>query len=138
MPIKRKAAARNTKNQKSSADFTAVFSRVREVMKPYASLYNATTDSPKRYYLETKDGRYKGKPMMFGCVMMGKAYVSYHFFPLYVCPELTKKISKELKKRMQGKSCFNFKETDESLFKQLAELTAAGHQEFKKKWPAAD
>jgi hypothetical protein len=133
MPVKRKAAAHNMKKQKPNADFATVFSRLREVMKPYGSLYNATTDSPKRYYLETRDGRYKGKPMMFGCVMMGKAYVSYHLFPLYVCPELKKTISKELKKRMQGKSCFNFKETDEPLFKQLAELTAAGHQEFAKR-----
>ena len=134
MAIKRKAAA-HTKN-KSNTDFAAVFSRVREVMKSYDSLYNTTTDTPKRYYLETKDGRYRGKPVMFACVMLGKAYVSYHLFPLYVCPELKKTISKELKKRMQGKCCFNFKEADEALFKELADLTASGHRAFgKKEWP---
>ena len=117
MAVKRKAPANNTKRQKANGDFAAVFSRLRDIMKPYSSVYNATSDNPKRYYLETRDGRYKGKPMMFGCVMMGKAYVSYHLFPLYVCPELKKTVSKELKQRMQGKSCFNFKEADESLFK---------------------
>jgi hypothetical protein len=40
--------------------------------------------------------------MMFGCVIMGNAYVSYHLFPLYVCPELKRTISGELKKWMQG------------------------------------
>ena len=65
MAIKRKAAAHTKNKKKSNTDFAAVFSRVREVMKSYDSLYNTTTDTPKRYYLETKDGRYRGKPVMF-------------------------------------------------------------------------
>jgi len=39
-------------------------------------------------------------------------------------------MSPELKKRMQGKSCFNFKEVDEKLFKELARLTKAGAAKF--------
>ena len=39
-------------------------------------------------------------------------------------------MSPELKKRMQGKSCFNFKEVDENLFKELATLTKAGAAKF--------
>ena len=39
-------------------------------------------------------------------------------------------MSPELKKRMQGKSCFNFKEVDEQLFKELATLTKAGAAKF--------
>jgi hypothetical protein len=35
-----------------------------------------------------------------------------------------------LKKRMQGKSCFNFKEVDEKLFKELDKLTKAGAARF--------
>lgn len=31
---------------------------------------------------------------------------------------------------MQGKSCFNFKEVDETLFKELASLTKAGAMRF--------
>ena len=31
---------------------------------------------------------------------------------------------------MQGKSCFNFKEVDEKLFKELATLTKAGAAKF--------
>jgi hypothetical protein len=38
-------------------------------------------------------------------------------------PELLKNISPELKKRMQGKSCFNFKKVEPDLFKELKELT---------------
>lgn len=36
--------------------------------------------------------------------------------PVYASEELQKSISAELKKRMQGKSCFNFKAPDEKLF----------------------
>jgi len=43
---------------------------------------------------------------------------------------LSKSISPELKKRMQGKSCFNFKAVDEKLFKELRKLTRAGFQKF--------
>jgi len=42
-------------------------------------------------------------------------------------------MSPELKRRMQGKSCFNFKEIDEKLFKELARLTKAGAAKFTNK-----
>ena len=49
---------------------------------------------------------------------------------VYASPDLLKSMSPELKKRMQGKSCFNFKEVDEPLFKELARLTRAGAAKF--------
>ena len=51
---------------------------------------------------------------------------------VYFEPALLKGISPELKKRMQGKSCFNFKTVDKALFKELGELTAR----CKKHWKA--
>ena len=44
-----------------------------------------------------------------GGVRLGKAYVSFHLMALYMCPEMQKSITPALKKRMQGKTCFNFK-----------------------------
>ena len=38
--------------------------------------------------------------------------------------ELVKSISPELRKRMQGKTCFNFTRIDEPLFAELEALTA--------------
>jgi len=73
----------------------------------------------------------KGREVWFGAVGVRKNYVSYHLMPMYVCPDLLKKMSPELKKRMQGKSCFNFKEVDEKLFAELARLTEEGYQRFK-------
>jgi hypothetical protein len=51
--------------------------------------------------------------------------------PVYGNPALQKQMSPELKKRMQGKACFNFSAVDPALFRQLAQLTAAGLECFK-------
>lgn len=67
-----------------------------------------------------------GEPMWFGGVRVGKAYVSYHLMPVYTHPKLAAKISPALKKRMQGKSCFNFKAVDTALFDELEALTREG------------
>jgi hypothetical protein len=44
-----------------------------------------------------------------------------------------KKLSPDLKKKMQGKSCFNFTGADPKLFRELAKVTAAGFTLYKRK-----
>jgi hypothetical protein len=51
--------------------------------------------------------------------------------PVYMNPALQKRISPELKKHLQGKSCFNFTEIDPVLFRELAHLTAVGFKTFR-------
>jgi hypothetical protein len=58
--------------------------------------------------------------------------VSYHLMPVYAYPELLETISPTLKKRMQGKSCFNFTKTDTKTLKELEDLTQKGFEAFKK------
>jgi hypothetical protein len=70
------------------------------------------------------------QPLCFGGVRRGKAYVSFYLMSVYASPDLLKDMSPELKKRMQGKSCFNFKAVDEKLFKELKRLTKAGAAKF--------
>ena len=72
----------------------------------------------------------RGREVWFGAVGPRKSYVSYHLMPVYMFPDLLKKASPALKKRMQGKSCFNFKEVDEKLFAELAKLTDEGFKRF--------
>jgi len=50
--------------------------------------------------------------------------------PVYMYPELFDTISPELKKRMQGKSCFNFTKVDETLFEELAALCKSSFGRF--------
>ncbi len=47
-------------------------------------------------------------------------------------------MSPDLKKRMQGKSCFNFKTPDPVLFEELAALTRRCAKAFEKPFTAED
>lgn len=111
-------------------DFDATFLALKEVLKPYERGLVVQDDSENNYCLVTKHIMKNKQPLWFAGVRRGKAYVSYHLIPIYACPELAKGMSADLKKRMQGKSCFNFKKVDAKLFKELATLTKAGLKRF--------
>lgn len=68
--------------------------------------------------------RKPAEPMWFGAVRIGKAYVSYHLMPLYTEPGLAAAVPDLLRRRMQGKSCFNFKAADEAQLAALETLTS--------------
>ena len=67
---------------------------------------------------------------MFAGVRKGKRYVSYHLFSVYLEPDQLDEVSPELRKRMQGKSCFNFTRVDDGLFDELDRLTDRGRDLF--------
>ena len=116
---------------KSARDFPAVFAALKKILAPYEKRLSVVRYKPEFYYLETVLHCYKGKPVLFGAVRLGKNYVSYYLMPVYMTPDLQKRISPELRKRMQGKSCFNFTEIDPVLFRELAALTRAGFRGFR-------
>jgi hypothetical protein len=58
-----------------------------------------------------------GKPDMVAFAMFNRTTL---------VPDLLKNISPELRRRMQGKSCFNFTRVDEPLLRELADLTDRG------------
>ena len=69
--------------------------------------------------------------LFFGAVRIGKSYVSYHLMPVYVFADMLDDLSPELRRHMQGKSCFNFKRPDGALFAKLDTLTKAGFQRYR-------
>jgi hypothetical protein len=111
-------------------DFQETFKRLKGILKPYAAKLLVVHDTDTNYYLDTHRVMKNKHRLFFGAVRIGKAYVSFHLMPVYASSELRQTISPELKKRMQGKSCFNFKTPDEKLFKELAKLTKAGFEKF--------
>jgi hypothetical protein len=118
---------------KSQPDFAAVHARLKQIMQKYEKgVLKAQTDTATNYELVAPPiPLTKGKPFWFGAVKTGKAYVSYHLMAVYAHPALLEGISPELRKRMQGKSCFNFRAIDEPLFRELAELTDKGYRGMK-------
>ena len=123
-----------------AADFAAVFATLKPVLAKHADRLAVKADTPIEYTLVTRCAspfpQHKGQPMYFGSVRLGKAYVSFHLMPLYMCPALATRISPALKKRMQGKTCFNFKTDPEpELIAALTRLTEAAFQQWsEKKW----
>lgn len=111
-------------------DFSETFKQLRAIFQPYADKLQVVHDTETTYYLDTHRVMKNKQRLFFGCVRTGKGYVSFHLMPVYASSELHNTISPELKKRMQGKSCFNFKQPDEKLFKELAKLTKAGFKMF--------
>ena len=122
------------------SDFVPIFAALKQVFAKHVKRLSVKADTAIEYTLLTKTPspfpQHKGQPMYFGSVRLGKAYVSFHLMPLYMCPELTETISPALKKRMQGKTCFNFKvEPEEELIADLAHLTEAAFEDWReKKW----
>jgi len=111
--------------------FQEIFDALKPIFESYAGKLGIQVDKPGEYYLETKTPMRQGRRFQFGGVKIGKAYVSFHLMPLYMNPKLQASISSELKKRMQGKSCFNFTQVDPDHIAELEKLTKAGFEEFK-------
>ena len=121
-------------------EFESVFVRLRGILEKHSAALTVKADAPGHYSLEASAGpaavkAWGGKvkkPMIpVAWVQVGKAYVSYHLMGIYGNTRLLDGLSKELKARMQGKTCFNFKVVDEKLFKELDPLTARAIAAFK-------
>jgi hypothetical protein len=113
--------------------FYEAFTALRRMLASCADNLLVTADQPGNYQVsscEMKDRA--GNPLFIAAVRTGKAYVSYHFMPVYMNPALQKQISPALQKRMQGKSCFNFTEPPSAArIEELATLTRTGLQMFR-------
>jgi len=118
--------------KKTTSDFQLVFDELRKLIEPYAGTLKPHAKASDYILIGPPTPRSQGKDVWFGGVQIKKNYVSYHLMPVYAFPDLLDGLSPELKKRMQGKSCFNFKTVDKTLFKELGTLTRKGYQRFKK------
>jgi len=112
------------------SEFKQVFAELKSIFTPYAKQMDVAHDTDTYYLLNTRFIMKNKQPLCFGGVRLGKNYVSFYLMSVYASPDFVKNMSPELKKRMQGKSCFNFKQTDQKLFHELKELTRAGAAKF--------
>jgi hypothetical protein len=113
-------------------DFNQVFQDLKGIMQPYEKDLVLKKDESDNYYLNVHHTREDGYQSAFGGVEIKKNYVSYHLMPVYAHPELLEQVSPALKKRMQGKSCFNFTKVDAETLKELGDLTQKGFEVLRK------
>jgi hypothetical protein len=107
-------------------DFPATFERLKAILKEHEPSLTVKVDTAENYYLDGPYSEKFKKEIFFGAVQIKKNYVSYHLMAVYAFPDLLEGMSPELKKRMQGKSCFNFTSVDEATFTELSQLTRRG------------
>ena len=113
-------------------DLAPVFAALREILKQFIGKDLAVqTDKPGNYHLEAPAILHRRKPLYFAGIRTGKNYVSFHLLFLYYNPAALKAMSPALKKRMQGKACFNFTAIDEVCFAELRRLIAEGLKRYK-------
>jgi hypothetical protein len=130
------AGWRRTEKGIPVADLDAVHDRLRQILAPYRGSLVATKDGPGGLTLEIAG--LEGKPWGYVAgTRVGKRYVSYYLMPIYGSPGLLAGVSPTLKRRMQGKACFNFTTIDEELLAELAELTKRGIAAYRDQVPGA-
>ncbi len=111
-------------------DFSLVFEQLKDILRPYAQTLTLKADTSNSYYLDGPYSEKWKKELFFGSAQIKKNYVSFYLMPVYMYPDLLNDISLELKKHMQGKSCFNFRKVEPELFEELSELTKKSAERF--------
>jgi hypothetical protein len=104
-------------------DLSDIFRAIRPLYAEHENRAVVLDDSPDSYILGTHEVRENdGYRTWFGGVQIKKRYVSAHLMPVYSDPTLLDPVSDDLRRRMQGKSCFNFTRLDEGLIEEFADL----------------
>ncbi len=109
-------------------DLSGVDARLRALLDPFRDRLEVTQDGSAGLTLSVPGAT--GPSAFVAGVRPGKRYVSFYLMPLYACPDLLVGLSPALRRRMQGKSCFNFASIEEGLLAELAALTAAGIERY--------
>jgi hypothetical protein len=107
-------------------EFESIFTRLRGILEAHSARLKVSVNAADHYCLDVPFSPKLKKGYPVAWVKISKAYVSYHFMPIYMFPKLREALSPKLKARMQGKSCFNFKTADGTLLREIEELTTNG------------
>jgi hypothetical protein len=114
------------------ARFDATFAALKALLAPYEPRLHVNSDAAATYMLEGEYNAEIKRPMFFAGVRAGKAYVSFYLMPVYSHPELMGRISDGLRRRLHGKSCFNFTRPEPELFDELRELVRSGFSHYER------
>ena len=123
MPAKTAKANR----QEQAKQFEAIYARLCELLGKHKDKLSVGIEKPGTIWMSVIGETYRGKPLYYAGARLGKNYVSYHLVTVYMNKV---RMSPELKKRMQGKGCFNFTSMDEKLFSELDKLTVEGLKNY--------
>jgi len=107
-------------------EFEAIEARLWAILEPYrerledGSVYGLVT--LKRVGARQHD--------FFAGVRVAPRHVAFHLMPVYTYPHLLDDLSPALRKRLKGKTTFDFMTADEVLFTELDGLTARSFEAY--------
>jgi len=114
----------------TSGNLAGVYETLRPILEPYVPRMQVVQDNERGLYLNTHAVMKNGQPLFFASIAVNKGYVSFYLFPVYMYPDLLDDFGL-LKKRMQGKSCFNFRKVDADQVEALRQLVERGYERLK-------
>jgi hypothetical protein len=107
--------------------FAETFAALRALLRRHGKKLKVVVDKPGDFQLASSTLRDRtGRPLFVAGIQTKKNYVSFHLIPVYVQPALLDGVSPALRKRMQGKACFNFTTIDGEQLEELGALTREG------------
>jgi hypothetical protein len=109
-----------------------IFQCLKSILEPYTKDMVLHKDQPEEFYLNLQHQRADGYQYFFGSVKIKKKDVGFYLMALYFYPEMLETVSENLKKHLNGKTCFHFKKLEPELFAELENLTARGYARFQK------
>lgn len=114
-----------------TSDFNTIFTELRLIFRPLEKRLDIIKDDAAEFCANSREPWSNGKELYFGGAVIKKNYVSFYLMPVYMYPDLLDGISEALRKRMQGKSCFNFSKYDRPLIRELATLTKVSFERLR-------
>ena len=122
-----------------ATELEMIFARLRGILRQHgaglgdrsASGRFTLESAPGPATLQASGGKVRRPTIPVAWVEARKSYVSFHLMGLYGNRKLESEVSRELRARMQGKTCFNFKRIDEDLFTELDRVTGQAIAAFR-------
>jgi len=112
--------------------FPETFRTLRGILEKHRGRMLVVADTPTDYQIASPTMVDRtGKPLFAAAVQIKKTYVTVHLMPVYANPALLEGVSPSLRKRMQGKACFNFTTIEPGDARELSALTKRGLAGFK-------
>jgi hypothetical protein len=112
--------------------FAETFASLRAMLQRHSKRLLTTADTANDFQVSSPEYTDRtGRPLFVAAVQIKKSYVSYHLLPVYANPKLLAGLSPALKKRMQGKACFNYTSIDATQLNELSALTKTAIDGFK-------
>lgn len=116
---------------KNAVQFGATFNALRKIVSPHQGRLIVKADQAGNYTAEIPRARAGGgsSSLMFS-LLITRTHVAFHFYPVYAFPDLLKDISPKLRKHMDDRTGWIFRQPDDTLFAELAGLVDAGFARY--------